>query len=58
MTFDVFAARDGQWWMIRIPSLDGLTQARRLNDVNLMAREWIALTLAVPIGDVSVSVSV
>ncbi len=39
--------RDGKWWMIEVPEIDGLTQARRLAEVEDMARSLIAMTLDV-----------
>ncbi|ONI72409.1 hypothetical protein BWI15_20455 [Kribbella sp. ALI-6-A] len=56
-TYDALVTRDGRWWMIEIPELDGLTQARRLDEVEKMAREYIAVTLDVPMSQVAVSVS-
>jgi hypothetical protein len=56
-THEVRVTRDGRWWMIEIPELDGLTQARRLDEVESMAREYIAVTLDVPLSTVAVSVS-
>jgi len=56
-TYDVKVTRDGRWWMIEIPGLDGLTQARRLDQIENMAREYIAVTLDVPLSHVVVSVS-
>jgi len=42
------AERDGSWWAIRVPELRGVyTQARRLADVEAMARDAIALVLDV-----------
>lgn len=41
--YDVTVTRDGRWWMIEIPEIDGLTQARRLADVADMARSYIAV---------------
>ena len=49
--------RDGRWWMVHIPELDGLTQARRLSEAALMGREWIAVTTGTPLDDVSVNVA-
>jgi hypothetical protein len=56
--YDVTVTRDGKWWMVRIPAIDGLTQARRLEEAPLMARDYIAIVLDVPIADVEVDVSV
>ena len=50
--------REGKWWMVAIPELDGLTQARRLGEADLMAREWIAVTKDVPIEEIAVEVTV
>ncbi|GAB2606359.1 hypothetical protein [Kribbella endophytica] len=55
--YDAVVTRDGRWWMIEIPEMDGLTQARRLDDVEKMAREYIAVTLDIPMSQVDVSVS-
>lgn len=43
MTYKVEVYRDGRWWMVRIPEIDGLTQARSLAAVAPMARSYIAL---------------
>jgi len=56
MSYQVTVRRDGKWWMVAIPELDGLTQAKRLADAELMAREYIASTLDVAIDSVSVDV--
>ena len=44
-TYRVVVAREGKWWMVHVPDLDALTQARRLGEVESMARSLIALTL-------------
>lgn len=49
--------RDSRWWMVNIPELCGLTQARRLSEAPLMAREWIAVTTGTPLADVAVEVT-
>jgi predicted XRE-type DNA-binding protein len=56
-SYDVTVTREGRWWMIEIPELDGLTQARRLDEVEKMAREYVAVTLDVPLSRVAVSIS-
>lgn len=56
--YRVEVTRDGKWWMVAIPEIDGLTQARRLEEAPIMARDYIALSLDVPIDDVDVTVTV
>ncbi|MFD3406154.1 hypothetical protein ACFWUU_36050 [Kribbella sp. NPDC058693] len=56
-TYEVTVERDGRWWMVAVPELDGLTQARRLDEVEQMAREYIAVTTDVPLSRVAVEVS-
>lgn len=41
--YEVRVRRDGRFWYVEIPALDGATQARRLDEVEAMAREYIAL---------------
>lgn len=57
-TYTATATREGKWWMIEIPALDGLTQARHLADAELMAREWIAVTTDTPLEEVTVTISI
>ncbi|GAA3794120.1 HicB family toxin-antitoxin system [Cellulomonas soli] len=52
------AAREGRWWAITVPGVDGVTQTRRLGDAADMARELVAVTLGVPLEDVVVEVTV
>ena len=48
-TYGVTAVRRGRWWAIEVPELPGVhSQARRLDQVDAMAREAIALNLNVP----------
>lgn len=57
-TYTAQVTRDGRWWMVAVPEIDGLTQARRLSEAELMARELIAVTLDLPLDDVAVDVRV
>lgn len=48
-TYRVNVTREGKWWMVEIPELDELTQARRLSEAETMARDLIALrTITAP----------
>ena len=38
-------SREGKWWIIRVPDLDAITQARRFAEVEDMTRSLIAVTL-------------
>lgn len=51
------AVRDSKWWMVSIPEINGLTQARRLSEATDMAREYIAASQGVPLDTVSVTLS-
>lgn len=56
-TYEVTVRREGRWWLVEVPALDGLTQARRLDEVEQMAREYIAVSTDVPLSKVDVEVS-
>ena len=47
-TYEVTAERDGTFWFIRIPELEGATQALTEEEIPVMARDYIALTLDIP----------
>jgi hypothetical protein len=55
--YKVEITRDGRWWMVHIPEIDGLTQARRIGEAQQMAREFIALETSTPITDVMVTIA-
>jgi len=55
--YKVEITRDGRWWMVHIPDIDGLTQARRIGEAEQMAREFIALETSTPITDVTVTIA-
>jgi len=57
-THTALATREGQWWTVAVPSVDGVTQARRLTDVEQMVRELVAVSLDMPLADVAVDVQV
>lgn len=41
--YDVTVTREGSWWMIEIPAIDGLTQTRRLDEALAEARSYIVV---------------
>ena len=49
--------RDGRWYMIEIPEIDGLTQADSKDEVEHMAKDLIAVTLDCDISEVAVSLT-
>ena len=61
MTKHIYKAtviREDRWWMVRIPEIGGITQARRLSEAESMARSLIAITLDVPADSFDVDVEV
>ena len=54
--YTIEVTRKGHWWIIRIPELDGLTQARWPGEIKRMARSYIAISTGQPIRDVAVRV--
>ncbi|EQD47326.1 hypothetical protein B1A_14362, partial [mine drainage metagenome] len=47
-TYKATVTREDRWWMVRIPEIGGLTQARRLSEAKSMARSLVAITLDIP----------
>ena len=56
--FTATAERDGRWWLVSIPELDTVGQARTVGEVNAVAREVAPLFLNVPEEEVRVTVTV
>lgn len=56
-SFTAVCRRIGDWWAIEVPQLRGVhTQTRRLDQVEAMTRDAIALLLEVPAGSFDVQV--
>jgi hypothetical protein len=55
--YKVEITRDGRWWIVHIPEIDGVTQARRLTEASTMAREYIALDRGIPLREVQVEIA-
>lgn len=56
--YTVRVTRDRAWWMIHVPALRALTQARRLSEVQEMACSLIAITLDVPPEQVQIRIEI
>lgn len=56
-TYDMKVYRDGRWWMIEIPELDGLTQTRRISEIRKEAIDYIAVTTDVAASAVKVNLT-
>jgi hypothetical protein len=52
--YEYSVERDGRFWIITIPALDGVTQARFPGEIELMAREYIAVSTGTPIAEIDV----
>ena len=57
-TYAATATREGRWWLVRVPEIDGVTQARSLAEAEVMARDLVAITLDVPQATVTVALTV
>jgi predicted RNase H-like HicB family nuclease len=55
--YDAFAHREGAWWAVEVPAVPGVfTQARRIDGVEMMARDAIAGVLDVDPGSFDIEV--
>lgn len=57
-TYKVNVTRDGRWWMIDVPEIDQLTQARRINEIEDQARSLIAISTDTPLTDININVTI
>ena len=55
-TYRAVAKREDGWWIISVPELDVVTQARRIDQIEHMARDLIAAWLEVDYDEVAVTV--
>lgn len=54
--YTVEVTRDGRWWMVRVPEIDQLTQARRIGEVEEMARSLIAISTGSRLRDITIDI--
>jgi len=57
-TYEATARRDGRWWLVEVPELDTVGQARNTAEVEDVAREVIGLFLDVEPDTFDVNVSI
>lgn len=55
--FTATAHREGDWWVIEVPQLGQTTQARTAIDIDMMARDLIAVMRNVNLSEVQVTVT-
>lgn len=55
--YKVEVTRDGRWWMIHVPEIDGLTQARRIGEIEDMACSLIAISTDTPLSEIGVQIA-
>lgn len=55
--FTATAHREGDWWVIEVPQLGQTTQARTAIDIDMMARDLIAIMRNVDPSEVQVTVT-
>lgn len=56
--YEVRAEREDGWWIVTVPALDAVTQAKRVDQIEHMARDLIAAWLDVKYDDVAVDVNI
>lgn len=52
--FEIHLHHDGGRWTVRIPEIDGATEALRRSAVESAARDYIAAHTGIPLGYISV----
>lgn len=57
-TYKATVTREDRWWMVHVPEIGGLTQARRLSEAKAMARSLVAVTLDIPADSFDVDIEV
>ena len=57
-TFAATATREGKWWIVSIPEIDAVTQARSVREIDEMARGLVAALLDLDEEDVTVNVTI
>lgn len=56
-TYEINVTRDERWWFIEVPEIDQVTQARRVDEIEDMARDLIAISTDQPLTDIAVKIA-
>lgn len=56
-TLEANAYKEGKWWMISIPEIDGLTQSKSFEKIPEQAADLAAISLDVPAEQVAINVA-
>lgn len=56
-TLEANAYKQGKWWMVSIPEIDGLTQCKNIEQIPAQAADLAAISLDVPADQVAIKVS-
>ncbi|RLP75641.1 hypothetical protein D9V32_09215 [Mycetocola tolaasinivorans] len=56
--YEATARREGKWWIITIPEIDAVTQARSIREIQTMADGIVMALLDLEEGEARVSVSI
>lgn len=56
--YEATAHREGKWWIITVPEIDAVTQARSVRDINDMATGLVAALLDLDERKVAVEVAI
>ena len=56
--YEAIAEREHDWWIITVPEIDQVTQARVVSEIDTMARDLVAAILDVEEDEVEVSVKI
>ena len=55
--YKIEVERDGRWWMIHVPEIGQLTQARRITEIVSMAESLIHISTEIPLTEIKVNVA-
>ena len=55
--YKVEVTRNGRWWIVYVPEIDRLTQARRVKKLEEVARTLIAISTATPPSEIGITIA-